>query len=200
LVESCLVIFLIGLLFAALFQFSQIVAAHATLRYAAAAGARAKTVGFNRWMVDKVVRVAAIPNAGKLVSPAFENKNAYLRDVIRREKPVPAWSKLLRETPSSAQYAVEKTRIPDYLDSSGPTMAGTVLDYADWKTIQPPEIEATGVASPEGPGAEVTVTVEQALPLRVPVHRAFYAADELKLQSDATMENHYPLYIEDEYR
>jgi hypothetical protein len=69
LIESCLVLALICLAFFGLFQISQLYAAQDILDYAAARGARAKTVGFNRFMVYKTIRVGAIPNAGRLIEP-----------------------------------------------------------------------------------------------------------------------------------
>ena len=74
LVESCLVIGLTCLLFFGLLQISQLFAAREVLYHAAARGARAKTVGFNRWMVTKAVRVGAIPNAGRMLVPEYERE------------------------------------------------------------------------------------------------------------------------------
>ena len=71
LVESCLVIALISFIFMGLFQISRLSAAREVLQHAAARAARARTVGFNAWMVPKVVRVAAIPNAGRMTEPLF---------------------------------------------------------------------------------------------------------------------------------
>lgn len=69
LIESCIVIGLICLLLMGLFQLAQLFMAQEILDYAAGRGARAKTVGFNDFMVTKTVRIGAIANAGALTVP-----------------------------------------------------------------------------------------------------------------------------------
>ena len=87
LIESCLTIFLICLIFAGLFQLSQVFAAREILDYASICGARAKTVGFNRWMVRKVVRSAAIANAGKMIVPELEENDSEIRELVAIQSP-----------------------------------------------------------------------------------------------------------------
>jgi len=70
LIESCIVIGLICLLLMGLFQLAQLFMAREILDYAAGRGARARTVGFNDFMVSKTVRIGAIANAGALTAPA----------------------------------------------------------------------------------------------------------------------------------
>jgi len=192
LLETTLALLLICLIFAGLLQVSQIFAAHEVLNYAAACGARAKTVGFNRWMVEKVVRTAAIPNAGRLREPAFENVNPALRAQVAGLRPGVLWSRLLAVTPVSAQHDLERARIPEYLDSENSGRARYVLDYADWDSIRQ--------SVTWGQGVEVDVRLRQEYPLRFPGHRAFFAADGMNLQGEARLANHYPLYLEDQYQ
>jgi len=200
LVEACLSIFLVGLIFSGLFQLSRILAAREVLTYAAACGARAKTVGFNQWMVAKVVRVAAAANAGRLVTPEFENRDDFLRRQLAELQPGLVWSRLLSTEPVSAQYEVERGRIPEYLDSPNAARARHVLDYEDWDSIR----HAVETVSLIGPGEllcpEMRVEVSQKYPLRCPMHRAFYADDFVRLADAVVMESHYPLYIDDEQR
>ena len=54
---------MICVIFMGIFQVSQLAVAREVLHHAAARGARARSVGFNAFMVQKSVRVAAIPNA-----------------------------------------------------------------------------------------------------------------------------------------
>ena len=190
-IESCVALLLICLLFAGMFQVSQIFAAHEIINYAANCGARAKSVGFNRWMVEKVINTAAIPNAGRLKEPPFVNENAWLRSKVGSQRPGNLWSLLLGATPSSAQYGLERVRIPEYLGAENHSRSLWVLDYEEWqkKTIKH---NARG-----GAGMQVDVEVEQEYPLRFPAHRAFFAADAVKLEGEGSMENHYPLYLDD---
>lgn len=110
LIESCLVLALICLAFFGAFQISQLFAAQDVLDYAAARGARAKTVGFNRFMVFKTIRVGAIPNAGPLVNPAHSGGPL-------------------------GQLAVETPRIPLYLGAQQWGDLGAVLDYQSWDSV-----------------------------------------------------------------
>jgi len=72
LVESCIAIALICLVLAGFFQLAQIHSARIIALHACARGARAQAVGFNQDMVAKVVRVAAIGNAGRMTFPEIE--------------------------------------------------------------------------------------------------------------------------------
>src|ERR1035437_1927236 len=79
-IESSLVLALVCLVLFGLFEISQLFAAQEILDYAAARGARAETVGFNRFMVEKTVRVGAIPNAGRLINPVVSGGPAAQSD------------------------------------------------------------------------------------------------------------------------
>ncbi|MFO7869920.1 MAG: hypothetical protein R6V03_00605 [Kiritimatiellia bacterium] len=197
LIESCLVILLICLIFAGVMQVSQIAAGREILHHAAARGARAKTVGFNYWMVKKAVRVAAIPNAGPMTTPAFENTDTGLRLALETRRPGDLWDAVLggELQPSSAQYHIEAARIPEYLGSLHEWRARHILDYEDWDSVHfstPLLLFGTAGFQPE-----LEVGTSQDYPLWVPGHRAFYAADEVGLSGRCLMEAHYPLYIED---
>ena len=200
LIETCLALFLICLLFAGFFQVSQILAAREVLQHAAARAARAKTVGFNQWMVKKCVRAALIPNAGRMLEPAYTNENQELRNMTDQLAPGPLWDRLLALTPSSAQYDLERARIPQYLGSENASLAKATLDYERW---QDDSIDYTKSVVAIGTNQTVVdggiqMTVEQKLPLTVPLHRGFYADDSVKLAGEKTIESHFPLYIEDQ--
>jgi len=110
LIESCIVVALVCLTFFGVFQLSQLFAAQEVLDYAAGRGARARTVGFNYFMIEKTIRVGAIPNAGRLVNP------------------VPSGG-------PSGQYAMESARIPLYLAGENEGRLRAILDYDAWGTI-----------------------------------------------------------------
>jgi hypothetical protein len=202
LIETCLAIMVICLVFAGLVQVSQIFAASEILQHAAVSAARAKTVGFNQWMVEKSMRAAAIPNSGKMLMPGFQHTDG-LAGIVARSKPGGIWSYALGAMPSSEQYAVEKARIPSYLASWNSAQADFELKYAYWEGASENRITAdidgemlSSDASNEG-SPILHATVTQAYPLWVPLHQAFYASDSVKLQGDSYLENHYPLYIDD---
>jgi len=109
LIESCIVIALICLILSGFFQLSQLYAAQQISAHACFRGARAKTVGFNDFMVGKVVRVGAIPNAGEMTFP--ETSGGPL-----------------------GQMAIERGRIPLYLSAEWHMLDG-ILQYEDWDTI-----------------------------------------------------------------
>ena len=88
LIESCLAIIVLCLVFAGLFQISQLFAAKEILDYSASRGARAKAVGFNEWMVRKVARVAAIPGGAfqedRCVRLSYAVSDEQLTEALRR--------------------------------------------------------------------------------------------------------------------
>lgn len=194
LVETCLVMIVACLLLFGLFQVSQLYASKEILDYAAVAGARARAVGFNDFMVHKVVRAAAIPNAGRMIEPDVDrDPAAALRWGASR--PGELWDFALRDHPDSPQYEVESSRIPLYLGAENWGWLSGILDYEDWSTIWHTLLE--------WPGANlVTSRTGQTIPLRdralFTFHRTFYAADTVSLRpGQVTMDDHYPLYLDD---
>ena len=111
LIETCLVMALVCLVFFSVFQISQLFAAQEVLDYAAGRGARARTVGFNDFMVEKTIRVGAIPNAGVMVNPGYQGGPA-------------------------REHAMEKARIPLYLGGENWGRLGAILDYKEWDSIR----------------------------------------------------------------
>lgn len=165
LIESCLVLAVVCLVFFGLFQISRLFAAKEVLQYAAERGARAKTVGFNRFMVHKTVRVGSIPNAGRMLNPAPGGGPA-------------------------REHAQESARIPLYLGAEYWGRLDAILDYEDWDSID------VSPASSLGDGT-LRFVLEQEIPLRSPFHRAFYASDAFPLRAEVTLDEHYPLYLDD---
>ena len=130
--ETCLAMLVICLIFAGLIQILQIFAAREVLQHAATSGVRAKTVGFNQWMVEKVVNVAAIPNSGAMLAPSFQHSTVFSTATLQ-SSPLGAWGTALNATPSSEQYAIESARIPSYLASWDKGRAAYELDYTAWE-------------------------------------------------------------------
>lgn len=200
LIESCLALLLLCLIFAGLFQVSQILAAREILSHAAARAARAKTVGFNRWMVTKAVRIATIPNAGRLTEPEFENVDPWLRQAVADLSPGDLWSAALAARPGSEQFSLERARIPEFMDSPNASRAYHTLDYADWDGVDFTVTDITDTG-PSPLASLIRATVSQDFPLTnsLAVHRAFYAGDTVRLVGTNLLENHYALYLDDSY-
>ena len=67
-VETVVVMFFLCLVFFLVYEYANLLTAHTVVNYAAARAARARTVGFNDFMVTKTVRVATASVAGKCLS------------------------------------------------------------------------------------------------------------------------------------
>jgi len=192
LIESCLIVCLACLILFGVFQLSQLYAAKEILDHAATAGERARTVGFNDFMVYKVTRVAAIPNAGRLLEPADYNAATPTAGFWGAGRVGDVWSVALTAQPASPQYAAESARIPLYLGAEDAGWLPGILEYADWDTISSYTLEWSGMD-------QVSVRSHQNVPLKYPFHRTFYAADEISMDGNRrglTMEDHYPLYLQ----
>ncbi len=193
LIESCLAVVLVCLVFAGVLQISQLFAAKEVLNHAAARAARARAVGFNYWMVYKSGLVAAIPNAGRMTEPAYTNVDLVLRAKVETSSPGELWDWALGEaTPSSRQYAIERARIPEFLEAANDDTMYNVLNYSEWDGVDVSAVVLGGSA-----GALIQGAVRQNYPLRIPMHRSFYDADSMLLTGESFVENHYSLYLDD---
>lgn len=195
LVEACLTIGLVSLLFFGVFQVARIYEVRAMLDHAAARGARAKTVGFNNWMVRKVVRAATIPVAGamRVPSPSELVPDPTLA-AMAAARAGAAWDTAVRTAPGSPQAAIEQARISDYLATDDESQADNILDYDGWDELTLTMPTAIG----DGNATMLKCRVSHTYPLWVPMHRAFFASDQVDLQGEADIENHYPLYLDDQ--
>lgn len=163
-IESCIVILFICLICFGLLQVSRFFAAREILDYSAARGARARTVGFNQFMLLKAVRVGTIPSAGRLLFPPPDGNLA-------------------------AQQALEAARIPLYLGAEWPGNLPGILDYEDWPNI-------TFAHQQTGFGDQIDFQVRQTIPFTFPLYRLYYQGDSLEIDGRASMENHFPLYLQ----
>jgi hypothetical protein len=87
-----------------------------------------------------------------------------------------------------AQRTAEQSRIPLYLGAQHWGELYEILDYEDWNTVSFPSIMETEDI--------IRVQVNQSIPLRTALHRAFYARDSINLRGTAFYANHYDLYME----
>ncbi|MBU4198711.1 MAG: pilus assembly protein [Verrucomicrobia bacterium] len=194
LIESCIVIGILCLLLMALFQLSQLFMAQEILHYAAGRGARAKTVGFNEFMVFKTVRVGTIANAGQITAPEMTVQTP--SSLILQLGTNPS-SPNYFETKSlgsyvkapAAQRTLERSRIPLFLASDWNGQLSAILNYEDWTDIN---YSYTEQASPP----QLDLRVHQHFQLKFPFHQLFYADDSIPFTGTATLDNHYPLYLD----
>lgn len=189
LIESALVVALMSLILFGLLEIARLFMAREVVNYAATVGARAHAVGFNDFMIFKTIRVAAIPAAGKIVTPqvAFTDPNAGL---WQTRTPGYLWDFAVGSaSPASLQYSqIEQSRIPLYLGAENMAQLDPILDYEDWNN-QFFNSYASG-------GDQVSTSVRQDVQLKFPFHSAFWAADEVREAGDATQDSHYPLYLQ----
>jgi len=186
LIESCLVIALLALILFGVFQVSQLYASKEILEHAAIVGARARSVGFNNFMVYKATRVAAIPNAGHMLEPVLERIDGGIWGDMT---PGEAWNMALSSSPDSPQYNLEQSRIPLYLGATHYGDLHSILDYAAWDTFDVSRLLEIG-------DDMLRVDTRQTVPLRFPFHRTFYAADDVSLEGECGMDSHYRLYLQ----
>ncbi|MDD4621982.1 MAG: TadE/TadG family type IV pilus assembly protein [Kiritimatiellae bacterium] len=198
-VESVFVMILACLVFFALFQYADLFTAKVVLSHAAARAARSRAVGFNRWMVEKSARAAAIPASGRRLTPPAAGPSAAMS--VFRGRPGEAWDAALRHNFRARSVALESSRVPDYMDSlNGPT-SRNILDYERWDALAVELTESLNIdgAAPAG----LSVTVRQRHPLLLSLARLFEGemqdadGERLSLKSSFHIESHYPLYMED---
>ena len=184
LLETCIIMMLMCLIFFGLLQLSQLSASREILDYAASCGTRARTVGFNKFMVDKVIWVATIPNAGPITEPTVDRA---ANPAAFSGAPGQAWDYALRAQPTSPQYPIESARIPLFLGADNVGRLNGILDYENWDTIS--------YDFYDNGGSGLGVNTRQSVPLWAPLHRLIYDGDTFPLRGDAILENHYPMYL-----
>jgi hypothetical protein len=197
LVESCIAIALICVVLIGILQVSQVLASREILHHAAARGARARVVGLNWWMVEKVIRLATIPNAGRMTVPQLDRQDTFVQDTVENARPGEAWSILLGIEPHSEQTDIELARAPEFLWAPNEWIARHILDYERWDTIHAGYYDHRPDTGYAGAGNAVRIKVTQRLPLLFPATTTFYADDEVPIAGEARMENHYHIYLDD---
>ncbi len=193
-IESVIVVMVMSLVLFGGIQLTRVLVAREVIDYAAMAGARASAVGLNNFMVYKVVRVASIPNAGRMINPDTPMAAAAARgwDV---ERPGDLWDTAVgARAPYSPMAEIERQRIPFYLGGENVPRLRGILDYEDWRTI------THQISHPSQ--NEVRVRVHQRFPLRIPLRRAFYRDDAVDIHAGgrdsrgARMAAHAELYLQ----
>ena len=107
-IESVLAVLIITFVFLCLFKLSHMLTGKILLQHAAMRVARARAVGFNDFMCEKIARVAVIPVVGKRLWPAGD----------------------------TLDYGMERARVPIYLGTPDPAVARGVLEYEGWSRLR----------------------------------------------------------------
>jgi hypothetical protein len=185
---------MISIIFTGIYQVSRIYIAKELLANAANRSARAEAVGFNHFMATKAAKVAVIPSSGQLNNREFNNFDPIIDNAALNMNPGELWDFAIKSTPISDQAEFEKARIPSYLESRDEWQAQAILDYSDWDNIT---VHSTvPFSSDPYDTTPVHMQVSQKYELRTPLHRAFSATDEINLEGESYIENHYQLYLD----
>ena len=204
-IESLMAIGLICLIFFGAMQISQMFAAREILYHAAARGARAKTVGFNQWMVRKAIHVAAIPISGPMLTPQVDPQDPTIVAAIEASKGAGAlidpWLDVMagRLVPSSARYQMERALIPEFMGADHVHQARSILDYDAWQNdlirhgISGLPLGATDTPPP------LRVTARMNYTRWLPMRNTFFRGDAVPMEGVNTLETHYLVYLDDQH-
>lgn len=186
--ESFAVIILLCLILFGMVQLVLMHTAREINQYAADAAVRARTVGFNPFMVFKVSRVASIANAGRLVNP--QPVPAGDADSWNQQSAGESFTRALAANPRSRQFAeIEQFTIPLYLGAPTHAHLPGILDYEDWDDVASPQYTGS-------PGTTVGVRSRQSFRLRMPLWQAFSSRDSISLSAEARLADHADLYLD----
>ncbi len=207
-IESLVIMLITLLVLFGLLQVAHAFAGREILRHSAARAARARTVGFNYFMCHKVMRVAAIPTAGKMIVPQVDIElESPLANAVADKKNGELWDWAISALPASEKGMLEASRIPEYLGSEYQERADYILDYELWDEINGAGLGG-GYPSPVSDDNTLTVRVRQKYPLSIFIRAlndwvGFTAGGkdgmkDLTLSGEFNIESHYPLYLNEE--
>jgi len=170
LVESALVIVMFSLIFFGMLQVVLKLHGEWVQQWAAYAGARSRVVGFNDAIVQKAWFIANIMNSGEMLAP---------------------------QTGLSAvsQVGVESTAIPIFIQTEGTVYElAPQLNYEAWDNR---DLYSLGPATPfEQYTAQGKQNYQLTIAQLIPMLGSSFGQTNLMLQSQVTLENHAPFYLE----
>jgi len=207
-VESCIVIFFMCLLFMGVFQVAHAYISGEILYNAAARAARAKTVGLNRMMVEKSMLAAAIANSGTLTCPSsISSVSGAFRNALATDSPGALWDFALKSNPTPPTLNTELQTVPVYLGSGCPARGSAVLDYQNWdggNYISSPFVTiGLGVVNSSGGANQISVRVTQPYDWLIALSALATGSIQtttpgsINLYGDYAIEEHYSLYLND---
>lgn len=188
LIESFAVIILLCLILFGIVQYVIMLSATEVIQFSADASVRARAVGFNRFMVYKVNRVASIANAGAMRTP--EERSFGDAELWNELNAGQSFVASISSNPRSGQFhEIEQFTIPLFLGSEHWGRMQGILDYEDWDTVSSPIYTGTL-------GHTVGVVVRQDYPLRMPMLSTFSGGDSIRIRKEARLADHSELYLE----
>jgi len=201
-IETVFIVILTSLIFLALFQYADLFSSKIILTHAAARAARARTVGFNQWMMLKSARVASIPAAGHRIVPAYAGVDPAITAALQQNRVGDIWDLALHSNTRSPGVMLERGRIPEYMGTvNGPT-AEYLLDYERWDGLTLDVDEGLNLDGTMP--SEIEVNVRMRHPLLTSLAALINGElrdpgtdEDIAIRGFSTIENHYPLYIED---
>jgi len=190
--ETFIAVLLLCLVLFGILQVLLVYNARTLAHHAAARTARARSVGLNEWMQEKVMRVASIPASGRMTHaldfqalPSLDGGRGLLGERIDRA------INMRNPLPPSAQTMAELEAISLYMTVRTRAAAGHILSYEAWE---------------EGrlgwrhwlDNRLVYVSVWNRYPLEMPFHRLFYAPwdDAVTVSGEAAGIEHHELYLD----
>jgi hypothetical protein len=167
LVESAIVIVLISFILFGMLQVAMKFHAEQVQQWATFAGARSRIVGFNDAVVQKAWFIGNIMNSGAMLDP-------------------------YQGLSSIAQVGVEDEVIGIFLQSDGTAYElAPQLNYVGWKDLP--------MLTPYTTADQYTAAGEQDYPLAIagliPMLASSFGRTNVLLQSNVTLENHFPFYL-----
>ena len=172
LVETIIVLFFICILFFLVLDYARLLNCKTILDYAAARCARARTVGFNDFMILKTARLGVMSVSGKCLTQ-FDDEDP------------------------DAQPSTEmlRNRMGSYLQTSFISETPGILDFELWR----PDKLGWSCVESHGDSGDISMHVWQRQPLfstlNPPESDERDDAAEVMLHGNAKMESHYPFYL-----
>lgn len=168
-VESTIAMIFILLAFLALFNLTDLIRAKLLIENAAVKCARARTVGYNDFMLRKIARLATMPVSGKCLTASDEDEG-------------------------TVSYATRYYRIGSYLCSEYEAQANTILDFEYWENG-----DTSASASIGNSPVTATVKQRRPRLFDFGVLTSTGKSNEddrAEISATATVEAHYPDYLQ----
>ena len=168
-IETGVVLFFLCMVFFWVYEYTTLLTNHTVLDYAAARAARARTVGFNDFMITKTVRIATMATAGRCRTQDDEGNDLSTGPLV--------------------------SRMGSYLQAENDAETRGILDFPYWDGSR----LGWDCDEPGGEVNELTMRVWQNKPLYGNGEDAQDAAIDgrsIKLTGEARIEGHYPFYLQ----
>ena len=168
-IETTVVLFFLCLVFFWVYEYTTVLTNHTVLDYAAARAARARTVGFNDFMITKTVRIATMATAGRCRTQDDEGNSLSTGALI--------------------------SRMGSYLQAENEAETRGILDFPFWEGSK----LGWECSEPGGSVNELVMRVWQSRPLYGNGEEELDSKIDgrlYKLQGEAHIEGHYPFYLQ----